>query len=165
LTGIKPTAARRCDDVRMHPLPHRYQVQARAGTEGVVRIGTPGAPDLATAPPPEFDGPGGCWSPETLLAAAVADCYTLAFRAVARASRLGWTAIDVSVTAELDRADCVTRFTRLVISPRVCVDEGVSERFAITVLEKAARSCLVTHSLLAESVLQPEVLTGCAALA
>jgi len=149
----------------MHPLPHRYRVQAQADAEGPVRIGTAGAPTLHTAPPPEFDGPGGCWSPETLLAAAVADCYTLAFRAVARASRLGWTAIDVSVEAVLDRADGVTRFTRIVVSPRLCVDEGVSERLAITVLEKAARSCLVTNSLLAESVLQPEVVFGCEAAA
>jgi organic hydroperoxide reductase OsmC/OhrA len=149
----------------MHPLPHRYHVQARADAEGPVRIDTAGAPTLQTAPPPEFDGPGGCWSPETLLAAAVADCYTLAFRAVARASRLAWTAIDVSVEAVLDRADGVTRFTRIVVAPRLCVDEGVSERLAITVLEKAARSCLVTNSLLAESVLQPEVVFGCEAAA
>jgi organic hydroperoxide reductase OsmC/OhrA len=149
----------------MHPLPHVYRVQARAGTEGPVRIDTPGSPTLETAPPPQFDGPGGCWSPETLLAAAVADCYTLAFRAVARASRLAWVSIEVGVEAELDRADGIMRFTRIVIAPRLCVERTVAERAARIVLEKAARSCLVSNSLLAECVLQPEVVVGCDAVA
>jgi hypothetical protein len=33
--------------------------------------------------PREFDGRGNQWSPESLLAAALADCFVLSFRAVA----------------------------------------------------------------------------------
>ena len=51
---------------------------------------SPQLPDLETAPPPEFDGPGGLWSPENLLCAAVADCFILTFRAIASFSRLSW---------------------------------------------------------------------------
>ena len=34
----------------------------------------------------EFGGPGDLWSPETMLAGAVAGCFILTFRAAARAS-------------------------------------------------------------------------------
>jgi organic hydroperoxide reductase OsmC/OhrA len=60
-----------------------------------VRIGRPAGdvtvcsarlPDLAIAPPAEFEGPGDRWSPETLLCASVANCFILTFRAYARAS-------------------------------------------------------------------------------
>ncbi len=149
----------------MHPFPHRYQVNASGGAAGNVRVSSRGLPSLDTSAPPEFDGPAGHWSPETLLAGAVADCYILSFRAVARASKLEWQSLDVDVQAVLDRVEGVTRFTRFVISARLCLAEGASETLAHTVLEKSKKVCLVTNSLQAECVLEPVVLTGCEAAA
>mgnify|MGYP003339189807 CR=1 FL=1 len=48
----------------------------------------------------------------SLLCAAVADCFVLSFRAVARASKLDWTHLDCHVEGTLDRAEGTTRFTR-----------------------------------------------------
>lgn len=149
----------------MHPYPHRYTVQASAAATGAVFLGAEGVEPIASQPPPEFDGPGGHWSPETLLAAAVADCFVLAFRAVARASRLPWQSLEVDVEGVLERMEDGPRFTRFTLSPRLCLDDGASEVLARSVLEKAKRSCLVTNSLRAESVLAPAVLSGCEAAA
>lgn len=149
----------------MHPFPHHYRVNAEGSTAGTVRVSSQGLATLETSAPPEFDGPEGHWSPETLLAGAVANCYVLSFRAVARASKLEWESLDVDVDGVLERVEGVTRFTRFVISARLCLAEGASETLAGTVLEKSKKVCLVTNSLQAECVLQPEVLTGCAAAA
>jgi organic hydroperoxide reductase OsmC/OhrA len=70
----------------MHPLPHHYNVSIRAGEEGSVEITSPGLSTLVSAPPVEFGGPGDLWSPETLIVAAVADCFVFTFRAIAAAS-------------------------------------------------------------------------------
>jgi hypothetical protein len=40
------------------------------------------------AAPAEFGGPGDQWSPESLLAGAIASCFALTFRFVARAQKV-----------------------------------------------------------------------------
>jgi organic hydroperoxide reductase OsmC/OhrA len=139
----------------MHPLPHRYQVRAQGNPAGAVLVTSPQLPDLETQAPPEFDGPPGYWSPETLLAASVADCYILSFRAVARASKLEWSDLGVDVEAVLDRVDGVTRFVRFIVRPHLTIATAEKETLARTVMDKAKRACLVTNSLSGECELVP----------
>ena len=139
----------------MHPFPHHYRALARGGPAGVVTIEAQGLPDLATQPPPEFDGPEGFWSPETLLLASIVDCYVLSLRAVARASKLEWTSLEVDVTGVLEKVDGVARFTRFTLSPRLVLPAGTGEGLALNVLKKAKSVCLVTNSLNAEVELLP----------
>lgn len=141
----------------MHPLPHRYHVRAEGGQADAVLVTAPDLPGLETHAPPEFDGPPGYWSPESLLVASVADCYILSFRAVARASKLEWSSLTVDVEGVLDRADGVTRFVRFIVKPRLSIASEERERLARTVLDKAKRACLVTNSLSAECELAPTV--------
>lgn len=138
----------------MQAFPHRYRARAAAQSEGSVQVLSDAASAIETWSPPEFDGPPGHWSPETLLLGAVADCYVLSFRAVARASHLEWLALEVDVEGVLDRVDGVTRFTRLTLKPVLSMDEGASETLARTALDKAKRLCLVTNSLTAQCDLE-----------
>ena len=77
----------------MKPYPHVYTVSAEASATGMVSVTSPGLPRLDTAPPPEFDGPEGHWSPETLFMAAIADCFILTFRGVSCAARFDWISL------------------------------------------------------------------------
>lgn len=140
-----------------HPLPHRYAARASGTPAGSVGVVSDGLPVIDTQPPPEFGGPEGYWSPETLLLASVADCFILSFRAVARASRLEWLDLDVDVRAVLDRVDGVTRFTGFTIAPRLGIPPTTQESTALAVLDKAKRACLVTNSLTAPCELVPLV--------
>jgi organic hydroperoxide reductase OsmC/OhrA len=72
----------------MQPYPHIYTVQASGMATGSVPISATRLPTLETGPPAEFDGPGDLWSPESLLVAAIADCFILTFRGVSRAAAL-----------------------------------------------------------------------------
>jgi organic hydroperoxide reductase OsmC/OhrA len=65
----------------MKSFPHIYNVTASAMPDGDVELTADRLPFLLSAPPAEFGGPGDRWSPETLLAAAVGDCFVLTFRA------------------------------------------------------------------------------------
>ncbi len=147
----------------MHPYPHSYRAAAAGAPAGTVRCTSAGLPDLETSAPPEFDGPEGYWSPETLLVASIADCYVLSFRAVARASRLEWERLEVQVDATLDKVADVTRFTGYVIRPRLTLADPAREGLARTVLEKSKRVCLVTNSLQAGCELAPELVFVAAA--
>ena len=70
----------------MQAFPHRYRVKGAGRTTGDVELTAERLTMLQSASPAEFDGPGNRWSPETLLVGALADCFILTFRAVAKAS-------------------------------------------------------------------------------
>ena len=141
----------------MKPLPHHYTVSATAAPEGTVSLSATGVPPLASAPPIEYDGPGDQWSPESLLMAAVVDCFVLTFRAIARASRFEWGRLDCHAEGTLDRAEGVTRFVRIEIHASLTAPSGASSDTAKRLLEKAEKTCLVTNSLKVSAELVSEV--------
>ena len=141
----------------MQSLPHHYGVAATARAEGFVELSSPGLVPLESAPPAEFGGPGDRWSPETFLVAAVADCFILSFRAIARASKMSWVEISCDVDGVLDRIDNVTQFSEFRLRVIVDVPQGTDENKAMRLLEKAERACLITNSLKSGSHLDGEV--------
>lgn len=80
----------------MKPLPHRYDVQLTGGPAGYATLSAPGLPELKSAPPLDYDGPGDAWSPEHLLLAAVETCFLFTLRAVAKASKIEFTTLELS---------------------------------------------------------------------
>lgn len=147
------------DDL-MHPYPHLYKVQASAEFSGNVALTSAGLPMIMTAPPAEFDGPGDLWSPETLLCAAVADCFILSFRAVARAAKLPWTSLACSVEGTLSRVEGRTRFTHMALEATLDVPAGTDEDKARHALARAEHVCLISNSLVAERSLEAKVRVG-----
>ncbi len=108
-----------------------------------------GKQDLDVATPPEFGGEAeGVWSPEDLFVASAASCFAVTLAAIVRKrtipllslqvdgvghvglrddGRLGFTSIELEVTAETDSADAATQLE--------------------TAIERAERSCLVSNAL------------------
>ena len=141
----------------MQPLPHVYSVEAAGAEQGSVKLAAAGLPPLLSASPTEFDGPGDRWSPESLLAGAIASCFILSFRAVARASRLSWTHLECHVEATLERVAGVLQFTRVVIRAALTVPDGTSTVLCERALAKAEEGCLVANSLRANRELRIEI--------
>ena len=131
----------------MQAFPHHYSVTARSAAEGDVALEGERLPPIVSAPPAEFGGPGDRWSPETLLVAAVADCYLLGFRAIATASQFTWLSLSCEVTGTVDRVDRVTQFTQIHLRARLRLPAGGNEERARRLLAKAEETCLVTNSL------------------
>ena len=141
----------------MQDLPHRYEVAAVASAEGNITLESSGLRSITSAAPLEFGGPGDLWSPETLLVAAVADCFILTFRAVARASKLSWVSLECHVDGTLDRVDRVMQFTAFRVRASLRVPSGTSEEQARRTLAKAEQTCLITNSLKCASHLETDV--------
>lgn len=131
----------------MLPFPHTYSVSIAAAPADDILIDSDGLPALHTAAPANFDGPGDRWSPETLLVAAVADCFALTFRGIAKASQLPWLTLTCGVSGTLDRVDGVSRFTAFVIRARLRLPAEANEERAGRLLAKAEKTCLITASL------------------
>src|SRR5438046_1631553 len=118
----------------MQDLPHHYAVIATDEPAGEVALEGTRLPTLGSASPAEFGGPGDRWSPETFLVGAIADCFVLTFRAVARASKVPWTSLRCEVRAHLiaSTGQCSSRTST---SARVCAC-----RHERTVTKRAAPS-------------------------
>jgi organic hydroperoxide reductase OsmC/OhrA len=146
----------------MQDFPHRYQASAVASGE-FIRLDSPGLPSLETAAPAAFDGPGDRWSPETMFTGAIANCFILTFKSVARASKFDWIDITCDVDAVLHRVDRVTRFTVATLTAKLTIaDEGKRDQ-AERVLRKSEESCLVRNSLKTEVTLLTAIETVAAA--
>ncbi|MEO8180214.1 MAG: OsmC family protein [Deltaproteobacteria bacterium] len=143
----------------MQPFPHHYTVAALASAEGEVQLESERLPALASAAPLEFGGPGDRWSPESLCVGAVADCFVLTFRAIARASKLPWTSLRCNAEGTLDRIERVTQFTSFVLRATLQVPPGTDEARARQLLERAEQTCLISQSLKGTSHLEASVET------
>ncbi len=141
----------------MKPLPHRYTVRLAGGPGGHASVTADGLPDLLTAPPLDFDGPGDAWSPEHLLLAAVETCFLFTLRVVARASRVEFITCEVTAEGTVDRTDGATRFTEIVLRPRLRLASGADPSRARRAMEKAEQTCLVSASLATPVRIEPEV--------
>jgi organic hydroperoxide reductase OsmC/OhrA len=144
----------------MHPYPHLYSINASAQPEGNVTLSGEGLQDIPSAPPPQFDGPGGVWAPETLLCASIADCFILTFRAVAKGSKFEWISLACTVEGTLARTDGPARFTGFVNNATLQVPAGADVARAKLLLEKAEHNCVITNSLSGTRSLVTEVIAG-----
>ncbi len=141
----------------MHPYPHEYEASADAAPTDLVAVTSPVLPALVSSPPPQFDGPEGNWSPETLLCASVADCLILTFRAIARASKFEWSRLSCRTLGTLERVAGNSRFTKFVSHVTLHVPAGADVGRAQLLLEKAEHGCLVANSLNAQRELVVQV--------
>lgn len=142
---------------RLHPFPHSYVATANGGRSGDVVIGAPRLPAVVTAAPEQFGGPSDRWSPETLLVAAVADCFVLSFRAISRAAGFAWHDLECRVEGILERVDGVAQFSHFRTRAVLTVPNGSDVAQARQLLEKAERGCLIANSLRATRELAVEI--------
>lgn len=130
----------------MKPFPHRYEVRLRRTEGSRAELSSEGRPPLEGAPPPEFDGPAGLWSPEHLLLASASLCLMTTFLVVAGKSRLVVGGYECRAEGTLDKTPEGLVFTRVLL--RVSVTAAAEEREkAGRLLETAKRHCIVSNSL------------------
>lgn len=144
----------------MQDLPHIYRVAASVEGAANVTISADELPDIETAGPPEFGGPGDVWSPETLLVGAVANCFILSFRAIARTARLDWLTLTCEAEGKLEKIEKFNQFTGFTVTATLTVPPGTNEKKAHTILEKAEKYCLITNSMKGDSHLESEVIVA-----
>ncbi len=141
----------------MQPYPHTYTAAASGGLTGEVPVTSPGLPEISSAPAPQFDGDGRHWSPETLLTAAVANCFILTFRAVSAAALFGWLKLECRVEGVVDRVERVPQFIGLKTSATLAVARGADTAKARQLLKRADQICLIANSLRGARSLEVQV--------
>ena len=141
----------------MEPI-YRYQVVSHWTTH---RRGIVEAPDVPRtinfAAPPEFGGEPGLWTPEHMLIAAVATCFTATFRVLAERSKLEVQGMEIPVEGVLEREEKGYRFTEVLLRPLVTILKESDRSKTLLLIEKAEKACLVSRSLNSKITLSPKI--------
>lgn len=103
---------------------------------------------IEVATPPEFPkGIPGIWSPEHLFTASVVSCFMTTFLAIADNSNLAFTGFTCRAAGKLEEADGRMIMSSVALYPEVTVTEASSREKAVRVMERAEKSCLISHSI------------------
>lgn len=141
------------------------QLTRTEGTQG--RLSGEGLPGLEIATPPEFHGPVGHWSPEQLFVGAANACLMTTFLAIAEKSNLAIEDYSSSATGKLEKVEAGTLrttdevgllMTEIVIKPRLTLAHERDRAKAGRIIAKAEEQCLVTRSMKARVVVEPEII-------
>jgi organic hydroperoxide reductase OsmC/OhrA len=144
----------------MHPFPHHYEISMQVRPGKTAKLTSGELPQIESAPPVEFGGPGDRWSPEGLFTAAIADCIILNFQGIAAMSKFSWTSLEGKTKAVLDRTDGKLRFTRFDTHIALTIPAGADPARAKLLLEKAETSCPLSNTLNCEKHLTMEITTA-----
>jgi uncharacterized OsmC-like protein len=102
--------------------------------------------DLIAAIPPEFQGPGGGYSPEDFYALALLNCFMATFRVIASKSQLVFQSVKLKGELVVDRDEKGSPWMKhFHLSANV---EGAPDpERARRLLEKTSQSCLILNSV------------------
>jgi peroxiredoxin-like protein len=144
---------------------YQYQLNLEWTGQRTGELTAEGLTPLQVAPPPEFKGPGGQWTPEHLLVAATASCLMTTFLAIAEISKLAVLSFRMESYGRLEKVpEEGYRFTEIKLAPEIGVAPEDEER-ARKLLEKAGKNCFISKSLRATVQVEPRFVSLPAAVA
>jgi peroxiredoxin-like protein len=137
---------------------HAYRVAAwwTSGRTGLAKSDS--APNaIHFTAPIEFGGLEGRWTPEELLLAAVAGCFTTTLRAIAGNVQLSFTDLQVEASGSVRRTDSGYTFTEIVLRPNLKISSIEERERALELLNKAEKLCLISRAIGAPLKFQPQL--------
>jgi organic hydroperoxide reductase OsmC/OhrA len=142
---------------------HKYRTVAwwSSGQTGLAKSDS--APNaIHFSAPPQFGGLEGRWTPEDLLLAALASCFTTTFQAIAGYSKFEYTDMQTEVEGTVSKAETGYRFSEITIRPTLIIQDEEKRERALHLLQKTKAACLVSRVLGVAPALEPHVEVGAA---
>lgn len=116
-------------------------------------------PGVRVAPPPEFEGEAGTWTPEHLYVASVNACFMITFLAIAGLSKLEVLSFRAAARGKLEKLDGLYQVTEIAIRPEVTVRSNRDLERASRILEKAEKNCFISNSIKTAVRVKAEIFT------
>jgi len=137
---------------------HAYRVAAwwTSGRTGLAKSDS--APNaIHFTAPTEFGGLEGRWTPEELLLAAMAGCFTTTVRAIAGNSQFNFTDLQVEASGTVRKAETGYVFTEITLRPNLKIASAEERERALDLLKRAERLCLVSRAIGAPVKFEPQL--------
>ncbi len=114
-------------------------------------------PSFEFGPPPEFGGKENTWSPEHLLAASLATCYTTTLMHFAKLLKISVLKFDISCQAEFTKKESGFEATNYYLTPVVVFENHLSQIQIDSLLTKAKKYCFISNSVKGEVIVNPDI--------
>lgn len=101
---------------------------------------------LTMAIPPEFEGPGGTYSPEDLYALSLMNCYLATFKYIAEKSKLNYTNISGQATLSVDLGENKAPWMERV-AVRISLEGCEQKERGLALLIKTKAHCMIINSV------------------
>jgi peroxiredoxin-like protein len=127
---------------------HAYRVAAwwTSGRTGLAKSDS--APNaIHFTAPTEFGGLEGRWTPEELLLAAIAGCYTTTVRAIAGGAQFDFTDLQVEASGTVRKAESGYTFAQITLRPNLKIASSEERDKALELLKRAEKLCLVSRAM------------------
>ncbi|MGA7770637.1 MAG: OsmC family protein [Candidatus Sulfotelmatobacter sp.] len=135
---------------------HAYRVTAwwTSGRTGLAQSDS--APNaIHFTAPPEFGGLEGRWTPEELLLASIAGCFTTTLWTIARSAQFDFTDLLVEAGGTVRKAESGYSFSEIVIRPTLTIASSSERDRALDLLNNAEKLCLVSRAILTPLRFEP----------
>jgi peroxiredoxin-like protein len=137
---------------------HVYRVAAwwTSGRTGLAKSDS--APNaIHFTAPTEFGGLEGRWTPEELLLASIAGCYTTTLRAIAGSAQFNFTDLQVEASGSVRKAESGYSFSHIVLRPNLKIASAEERERALELLKRAEKLCLVSRALGTSLKFEPQL--------
>jgi len=127
---------------------HSYRVAAwwTSGRAGLAKSDS--APNaIHFTAPKDFGGLEGRWTPEELLLAAVASCFSVTVKAVAARANFDFVDLQVEARGTVCKTTSGYRFREIVVQPQLTLASGRDSEYALELLTLGENLCLVSRAL------------------
>jgi organic hydroperoxide reductase OsmC/OhrA len=138
------------------PLIYRAEIEWTGERRGLLKAD--GLPKIDIAPPPEFHGHPGAWSPEQLYVGSILSCFTMTFLAASLRAKLDIESFRVDGEAFLERVEGDgLQITGVIVRPRLLIRSVRDLERAHEILEEAEGNCIISKSIKPRPRLEPQV--------
>lgn len=134
-----------------YPLSFEAVAKSNEGIASAWSAGAPSTEQVTMAIPPEFEGPGGGFSPEDLYAMALSNCFVATFKVIAERSRVTFGEIRTRSRLIVDR-DEAGRPWMSKLELQIEVTEAKDVDRMRRLLEKTSGQCMILNSVKTEIV-------------
>jgi len=111
------------------------------------RIDFQGKPSLRGTAAPAFKGDPTLHNPEDLLVAALSACHALSYLALCARAGIQVTGYEDDVFGKMERVERVTKFTEVVLHPKVTLAPGADAEKARALHTRAHEVCFIASSV------------------
>jgi organic hydroperoxide reductase OsmC/OhrA len=127
---------------------YNYAVSLTLTGEKTGTLSIPEKPVLNVAPPPEFEGLRGVWSPEDLFVASIESCLMTTLLFFTRKINIMVTGYESHAEGVLDKAEKGLAFTSVKVEATLHVgDEAAAAKVGENFSDMVEKHCLISHSV------------------
>lgn len=141
-----------------YPMVFDYTADGGAGIAARWNTVSPERRESVCAIPPEFEGPGGGYSPEDFFGLALLNCFMATFKVIAEKSKVPFERLEATGKLIVDRDERGRPVMKeFEIQARIVVGTQGDPEKVRRVFAKTSESCIVAQSVKAEVKFSAEI--------